>query len=150
GSVIAASSAPAMNAPRIASNLSSWLRTSSPSSNRTAARIRICELVSWRRYIRSSRRGNCPARDAANAMVSPAGTSRRGLARARSERRAWCGAPEGNPAFAAAGEQQREQHDRAELGDGARDDDEATERGVRLVRVLQHRHHDPERRPPED
>jgi hypothetical protein len=69
-----------MNAPRIASNLSSWLRTSSPSSNRTAARIRICELVSWRRYIRSSRRGNCPARDAANAMVSTASTSRPSLA----------------------------------------------------------------------
>ena len=129
--------APAMNAPRIASSPSVSASAAKPTSSTSAARTRICAVVSCRRRRSARMRIECSA---------PRTTSEDG--RGEQEQRAQ--QQQRRPRPALAREEDREQDDRPEVGDRRGGDDQLPEGGGDLARVLEHRDEHAERRRAED
>ena len=118
--------APAMNAPRIASSPSCWAIAAKPTNSTSAARTRICAVVSCRRSRSARIRAECSA---------PRTTTKHDAG----EREQRAEQQQRRAGAALAGEEDRQQDDRAEVGDRRRGDDELAERRGDLAGVLEHR-----------
>ena len=128
------SSAPAMKAPRIVSSPSRSATNANTIRSRNAPRIRIWAVVSWRRKSTWESAGSRSAPATASADRTGDDNEPAEEDRLRAD----------SAAFAT--EQQREEDDRAKIGDRPRRDYELAERRADLARVLEDRHDDPEGR----